>query len=235
VGDAYKAWYSGWSGTYRIGLASAPWKDLAYTAYLPLALRNHGPCSPIWYDDFSDYHSGWPIGDNADVTLAYAGGEYQMLIKPNDAYWWVYPGVQMTDGVIFASVRFGTDGDDADNGGIMFGQQLDEKENFYRFVIIRNGSYCIQRHDAGVGWEDLKCDAASGYVPYPGTNVLKVVRDGAAITAYLNGHLMASVDDSTFSGAGQVGLVVGTSAGNADLRFDNYAVYSLACAPQVTP
>jgi len=50
------------------------------------------------------------------------------------------------------------------------------------------GDYCIQRHDVGVGWQDLKRDAAGGFVPYPGTNRLKVVRSGTMITAYLNGQ-----------------------------------------------
>jgi predicted GH43/DUF377 family glycosyl hydrolase len=235
VGNEYKAWYSGYSDRYRIGYASAPWLDLQNTAYLPLTLRNAGVCPPAWSDNFADYHSGWPISDDADVTYAYTGGDYQILLKMADAYTWGSAGLRMEDGVIAVRMRFGAGGDAADNGGILFGQQTDEYENFYRLMVVRNGDYCIQRHDAGVGWEDLRCGAAVGYAPYPGTNTLKVVRDGAAITAYLNGGLLASVNDSTYSGEGQVGLVVGTSAGNADVRFDDYIVYPLACAPVVTP
>jgi hypothetical protein len=100
-------------------------------------------------------------------------------------------------------------------------------------VIFRGGDFCIQRHEVGVGWEDLKCDDAVGFVAYPGTNRVKVVRSGDQIMAYLNGQWQATVSDDTYTGPGQVGLVVGTSAGNADLRFDDYGVYPLACADQV--
>ena len=96
------------------------------------------------------------------------------------------------------------------------------------------GDYCIQRHDVGVGWQDLKCDAAVGFVPYPGTNRLKVVRSATMITAYFNGQWMATVSDGTYTDAGQVGLVAGTDAGNADLRFDHYGVYPAWCADQVS-
>jgi hypothetical protein len=73
-----------------------------------------------------------------------------------------------------------------------------------------------------------------GYLPYPATNRLKVVRSGATITAYLNGQWLASVSDGSYMGSLQVGLSAGTDAGNADLRFDAYGVYPVSCADQVS-
>jgi len=234
VGNTAEIGYSGYDGgNYRIGGASAPWLDLPYATVMPVALSNFSNCNPLWSDDFADYRSGWLIWDDAFEKFDYTGGEYQILLRAADAYTHATPGVQMTDGVIAVSVRFGAEGDEFDNGGILFGQQLDESENFYRFMIQPNGDYCIQRHDAGVGWHELKCDAATGYIPYPGTNRLKVVRSGATITAYLNGRWLATVSDGAYTDAGQVGLVVGTDAGDADLRFDDYAVYPVSCADQV--
>jgi len=45
---------------------------------------------------------------------------------------------------------------------------------------------------------------------------------------------MTTVSDGTYTDAGQVGLVAGTDAGNADLRFDDYGVYPAWCADQVS-
>jgi predicted GH43/DUF377 family glycosyl hydrolase len=227
--------YSGYDGSnYRIGYASAPWLDLLRQTHMPLALRNSGACNPLRSDDFTDYRSGWPIEDAADAKFDYMGGEYQILAKMADSYWVASPGVQMSDGVIVASVRFGATGDDSDHGDIVFGQSAVEAENFYRFMIRRDGDYCVQRHDAADGWHQLKCDEAMGYLPYPATNRLKVVRSGATITAYLNGQWLASVSDGSYMGSLQVGLSAGTDAGNADLRFDAYGVYPVSCADQVS-
>ena len=190
--------------------------------------KNHGPCSPIWSDDFSDYHSGWPIGSG----LAYVGGEYQITIDADDSYSYATPGNEMTDGTIVADVRFVRSGYDMDNGGIMFGKTLDDNANFYRFTLGENGYYCIQRHDEGSGWTSLKCDPAAGYAAYPASNRLKVIRNGSAITGYVNGHLAATVTDNTFTGSLRFGLSAGAAVKGADMRFDNYAIYSVACGGQ---
>jgi hypothetical protein len=210
------------------------WRRL-HTVYLPLVLKNLGPCSPTWFDDFSDIHSGWPIEDDASHTFAYTGGEYQIVGKDTDWALVATPGVQMTDGVIVVDMRFASaTGGNGDNGGIMFGQKLDNGQNYYRFTVTRNGMYCIQRHVDGSGWVALKCDTATGYLPYPATNRLKVVRDGSAITAYINGQFLATVSDSNYLGSLRVGLSAGSGTNSADLRFDDYGIYPVSCSDQVS-
>jgi len=124
-------------------------------------------------------------------------------------------------------------GDGSDNGGIMFGQMPDQFYDFYRFTVQRSGSYCIQRHGTSSGWADLRCGTATGYLPYPAANRLKVARNGPAITAYLNGQFLATVSDSSYLGSLGVGLSVGSGAGSADFRFDDYGIYPASCADQV--
>jgi predicted GH43/DUF377 family glycosyl hydrolase len=228
----FQMWYSAVAADfhYRIGYASAPEIVVAQAAYLPIVLKNHSGCPPIWTDTFSDYRSGWYIEDQDSDTLAYNGGEYQMLVKQADAYLWSTPGVEMANGMIVVHMRFAGPGDGADNGGIMFGQSQQENEDFYRFTVQRDGHYCIQRHETSSGWITLSCGAAPGYLPYPATNELKVVRDGSAITAYLNGQFVATVYDNNYQGSLRVGLSAGTAAGGADLRFDDYGVYPLGCS-----
>jgi predicted GH43/DUF377 family glycosyl hydrolase len=229
VGDMAKMWYSGYDGsTYRIGYASAPWLDLDHTAYLPLAQRNAGACTPLWSDDFSDYHSGWPIEDETNWKCGYTGGEYQMIVRAPGWSVGRTAGLQMADGAIAVRMRFATAGDARDNGGIHFGIQPDQTANFYRLAVSRDGSWAIQRHGSS-GYHDLAQGAAASYQPYPGTNRLKVVRSGAAIMAYLNGQWLATVSDGNYMGSLWVGLVAGTDAGNADVRFDDYAIYPVSC------
>ena len=218
----------------RIGHAGAPSGIVGQSVYLPLALNNFDPCSPTWFDDFGDNHTGWPIEDDSEHTFAYIGGEYQILGKNTN--WALSPtsGVQMADGVIVVRMRFASaTGGSCDNGGIMFGQMLDNDNEFYRFVVQRNGLYCIQRHVAGSGWVGLECGAATGYLPYPATNRLKVVRDGSTIAASINGQLLATVSDSSYLGSLRVGLSAGSGTNSADLRFDDYGIYSVSCREQV--
>jgi hypothetical protein len=44
--------------------------------------------------------------------------------------------------------------------------------------------------------------------------------------------LAASVTDSTYTGSLRFGLSGGADVAGADMRFDNYAVYSVACGGQ---
>ena len=201
--------------------------------FLPLAARSHGPCSPLWSDDFADPGSGWPVEDDSYHTFAYTGGEYQMVGKSTNWALVSSPGVRMSDGVIVASMRFAGTGGDGDNGGIMFGQALDEEWNFYRYTVQRNGYYCIQRHVSGYGWVTIHCDYATGYLPYPAQNRLKVVRNGSAITVYINDQFLATVYDGIYLGSLRVGLSAGSGTNSADLRFDDYAIYRVSCSDQV--
>lgn len=204
------------------------------TLFLPIIGKNFGPCSPIWFDDFSNIGSGWPIEDDQWHTFAYTGGEYQIVGKSTNWTLVASPGVRMTDGVIVVSMRFATaTGGSDDNGGIVFGQMLENNWNFYRFTVRRDGSYCIQRHAATSGWVTLKCGHATGYLPYPATNRLKVVRNGSAITAYINGQFLATVFDSNYVGSLRVGLSAGSGTSSADLRFDDYGIYPVSCNDQV--
>jgi hypothetical protein len=218
----------------RSGGDLTPTDELTPTAYLPLVLNNVGPCSPTYFDNFSNSSSGWPIEDDSWHTFAYTGGEYQIVGKSTDWALVSSPGVQMSDGVIVTSMRFAAStGGSGDNGGIMFGQALDDDWDFYRFTVARDGMYCIQRHVATSGWVDLSCDAATGYLPYPSTNQLKVVRNGSAITAYINGQFLATVFDSNYVGSLRVGLSAGSGTHSADLRFDDYGIYPLSCNDEV--
>ncbi len=235
IGQEFKMWYSGIGADnhYRVGYAIAPLLTFTEQVHLPLQLRKAGYCNPTWADDFSDYHTGWPEVDNNDVKTAYLNGEYQILGKATDAAFWYGPGVEMTDGAILVDLRFASAGNNADNGGIMFGQALDEADNFYRVGLQRRGYYFIQRHTAGVaGWQTLSSGPAGSFLPYPATNRLKLVRNGASISAYLNGQPLATISDNTYIGSLRVGLSAGSSASNEDLRFDNFAIYSLRCAAQ---
>ncbi len=235
VDNTYKMWYSGVDDTkyyYHLGYASAP--VLSKSVFVPLTVKNSTGCDPLWFDPFTDYHSGWTVADSQNVKFAYTGGEYQILVKSADSSYWGTPGVQMTDGVITVSVRFASTGDNSDNAGIVFGKSPDGQDNFYRFMIRRDSGYCIQRSDQNSGWTDLQCGTAASYLPYPAANHLKVVRNGAAIAGYANGQLVGSVTDSTYLGSLRVGLDAGTSAGNADLRFDNYGIYPLSCSDKVS-
>ena len=116
----------------------------------------------------------------------------------------------------------------------MFGNALDGSPYFYRFVLTAGGFWAIQRRDGNSPWTALNSGTATGYLPYPATNRLKVVRAGSSITGYVNGVLAGTANDGTYTGSLRVGLSAGATYAGADVRFDNYGVYSAACAGQVT-
>jgi hypothetical protein len=201
-----------------------------------LASKNSSACNPTWFDDFSDYRSGWGINNTSSYLTNYTGEEYQILVKNTSWSIMMTPGIQISDGVIVVDMRFASaQGDSSEYGGILFGLDPNNSQNYYHFVVQRNDRYCIRRHNSSSGWTDLSCATAAGFLAYPASNNhLKLVRNGSGITAYINGQFLATVSDSTYLGSLRVGLTAAAyTINNADVRFDNYGIYPLACSDQV--
>jgi len=51
------------------------------TYYLPLIFKNP---QPLFWDDFSDDKSGWPIGQDSSCTSAYDGGRFRLTVDNDE-------------------------------------------------------------------------------------------------------------------------------------------------------
>jgi uncharacterized repeat protein (TIGR01451 family) len=230
-GAQFKIWYSGYDGdTYSIGYATAEFCGAGAVTpnpvYLPIVLRGFNPqhpCPAYYTDDFSDPDSGWPVRDDSNVRIGYTGGQYQIWLK-NSLGWSVTPGAKATDFTAAVSARRTSGSYGA--YGILFG--LNEGWNeFYEFDIDAN-YYSIWRYDGS--WTPLRNWTSSGHIK-TGTswNRLKVIREGANISLYVNNQYLTTVTDGSFTGLRRIGLTVGSSSVGLDTRFDNFSLYPASC------
>lgn len=194
--------------------------------YLPLVMKNYY----CYQDDFSDPNSGWPVLDDWYHKLEYLSGEFHVLTKrANSAVsFGPWSDIYATNFILEVDGR-----SDLGTYGLVFGERFYIEElvwEFYSFEIGPGDYWAIYRADGG--WSVL----ASGYSPYitSGMNHLKVVRQGSQIEAYVNGHLLSTVTDSSFLGSRKVGLMAGAGdTAPVDAYFDNFAVCPVDSAPGV--
>lgn len=195
--------------------------------YLPLILKNYG-CSDGWQDDFSDPTSGWPVFDLDELKFEYLGGEYHVLIREPDwgAYLTTSPPVYATNFTLEVDGR-----SDLGIYGLLFGRRFEWENDIiyesYSFEVGPGSYWAIYKL-----WDVLD----SGYSSYitSGMNHLKIVRQGSQIEAYVNGHLLSTVTDSSFLGSREVGLVaLAPETATAHVYFDNFVVCPVDSGPGV--
>lgn len=208
-------------------------ESASYT-YLPLINKNFCSEFPGYFDDFSDPDSGWYTGDDVDHTWGYVveNEEYQILLKNLDTRLLVTP-----DLVLPANYRVEVDTRQAtsnpgDNGlvfGIRWG--TDTYEGYTLLVNPDDQTYWLNKR-----WMDGSDTVLRNWLYSPtiqrGSNInhLRVDRVGSTIRLYINGTLVTTVTDGSFTGAGRdAGVVAYTyQVAPIDMRFDNFQA---SCTP----
>jgi len=192
--------------------------------YLPLILRNSS-AGPLYFEDFSDPGSGWPVGDYGSVAVDYDSGNYRVLMKEDNKFVWVsLQSLTFDDCTVEVEAWRSTGGNSS--YGIVFG--LDASgSNFYAFIVQPyNQEYSLRRRD-GDSWVTLIPCTDSSYINFnQAHNRLKVTRDGSQIRLYVNDHDLASYADSTYTGTRRVGIYASSGPESPVwLRFDDFTVW----------
>ena len=181
--------------------------------------------TPLFYDDFNDPGSGWPVSDVANYKVDYDSGNYRMQVKvPNWAVWASAP-IRCGNCIIEVEAWRSTGANS--RYGIVFDMNS-TRDRYYLFrVQPGRQQYKLQRNDGN--WVDLIPYTYSSYInPLSEHNRLKVVRDGANIRLYVNGHYLNSYSDSTYTGYLWPGLYAGSgSTSPVWLRYDDFTVWTV--------
>jgi hypothetical protein len=191
------------------------------TLYLPSASH----CLYLYFDDFSDPDSGWPVADTANTQFAYLNGEYRILVKNPTGIGGAVPGVAFENYLVTTEVR--NPFNRAGSYGLLFGQ-VSGFTGFYTFEIDNAQNYAIWRWNGA--WALLAQGTSPVLKPGAAANTLAIERNGAGISAFANGTLVTSVTDGQFTGELRVGVwAAGGGEANLDVRFDDYRVEPLGC------
>jgi hypothetical protein len=181
------------------------------------------PSNVLFQDDFSDSSSGWDSVRDADGMTDYEGGAYRIQVLKPDYDFWANPGLSFTDTHIEVDASKQGGPDDNDFGVIC--RYLDTN-NFYFFVISSDGYYGIGKVlDGEHILIDMDNMTPSDHIKLGSvSNAIRADCIGSTLTLYVNGQLVDSKEDSTFT-SGDVGLMAGTfDTPGTDIAFDNYIV-----------
>jgi hypothetical protein len=173
-------------------------------------------------DDFSDPASGWGASSHETYVRGYQQGRYLFQIDVPQWFVWTTSGRSYADVEIAALARAAGQ---TDNHYGLLCRYADDQ--FYYFAISADGYYGIFRMDEDGELRPLTGSAMrrSATIHADGTdNRLTVSCEGPELTFYVNGAMLAQVEDDLLS-KGDVGMATGTiSAGGTSVWFDDFEV-----------
>ena len=154
----------------------------------------------LYKDDFSDSGSGWCANSSSSSSTDYGGGEY--IFKVIDPNWFVWCNPGQTFGDIHVQVTAKNTSGKADTVfGLICNDQkaaTQADESFYYMGISADGSYTMRLNKAGkdtVLAEDKSTAIATNAVSY----TVGADCAGGNLTLYVNGALIASARDATYT------------------------------------
>ncbi|MCK4354207.1 MAG: zinc ribbon domain-containing protein [Dehalococcoidia bacterium] len=221
---------SGYTFDHWSGSASGTTSTTTITVDSDMTLTAHFKTIPtvpevLFSDDFSDESSGWVTYDDYDGRVIYSDG--CLYIKD-----YTYP-----EGTMYGeSQRYFTDfilevetwlvGGTDDNWHSVI-CRLQDEDNQYSFDISADGYYAITKW-IGEGQLPLTGPTPiySTYI-HQGqgvTNLIHIECIGSKLSLSVNGHLLATVTDTTFTG-GDICLAANALAGTfTEVAYDNFVV-----------
>lgn len=192
---------------------------------LPLSSRGERPSgSVLFQDEFSDPSSGWNRRQqDPDGSLGYHEGVYRIQVNVTNKMMWAGPGLTFVDLRLEVEATQVAGPEDGDFGLVC---RAVDPHNFYFFAISSDGYYGIGKVKEGspelVGMaamppsETIRQGNAS--------NHLRADCVGENLSLYVNGELLAAVQDAEFQ-AGEVGLFAGTfEIPGSEVHFDHFSV-----------
>jgi hypothetical protein len=179
----------------------------------------------LYFDDFEDEDSGWSIIENTSVLREYYDGGYRIMIKVAGIFGWsLIPDKEDYSDVRIEVDAYRLDGPDENDFGILCRYQ--DNNNFYAMEIGSAGYALIYKFEDGdyEGLSDDHFEDVDGIDPDDWNHIVAIC-SGESLELYVNGELVASAYDSSFSD-GEVALVAGNGdESGADILFDNLYVY----------
>ncbi len=179
----------------------------------------------LFQDDFSSPNSGWEIGDYDAGKVGYGNGYYYVIAYGNGDTMWGVANRHFTDVAIEvdATQVSGPDNNNTDYGVICRTGDPESGIGYY-LLISGDGYYGIAK---GVeGGFDWLVDFTESHAIRQGntTNHIRAVCKGSTLRLYVNGELLAEVQDPAYT-SGDIALTATSYEDTpVEVRFDNLVV-----------
>ncbi|MGD8455510.1 MAG: serine protease [Anaerolineales bacterium] len=179
--------------------------------------------SVLYQDDFSNPNSGWPEGEDDEVSHGYVSGEYHIEVDVNDTFTWATSYDSYGDVIIDVDTRVVTSSGDGDYGIVC---RYQDRDNFYGLEVSEDDYITIWKFVEGEYFSLIDW-VYSDYIAKIGEDLhITAGCVGDKLTLAVNGALLAEARDSDLS-TGDVGIVVGTYENpGVVVGFDNFKVSS---------
>jgi hypothetical protein len=176
----------------------------------------------IYHDDFTPESTGlWRFEGDELGTTAIDGEQLTIDVRsPNTIQFTTLQEAEFSDFELKIEATL-LDGAPNSTLGILF--RIQDSGEFYRFELMNDGHYIVERYDGDDVWTRLINDWTFSEAILSGqnTNHLKIVANGPIMSFYVNEELLQEVTDTAFSN-GYVGLDAGTfGSGLTVASFDN--------------
>ncbi|MHB9034800.1 MAG: hypothetical protein ACYC6L_17355 [Anaerolineae bacterium] len=180
--------------------------------------------SQILADDFSDPASGFPQDQTDEYAMAYQDGAYNLSINAASLIAWGAANLDISDFVVEVKAEKISGSDDGDFGLIY---RFQDDSNFYVFKVVDKGSYSVSALIDNEWYEVLPW-TESDYINHGGVNTIAVVAYGDEFSFFINGTLVDSVVDKTFT-SGDIALFGSTyNEGGLEVKYSDLKVWEVA-------
>lgn len=178
-------------------------------------------------DSFNDgVDCGWyQYEDDALTgTATVANGKLEVTTREPGQFWWSNPSLDPLDNVTISATTRKINGPDDNAFGLICRYQ--DPNNFYLFVISSDGYYAIGKVQSGIN--QIIYLTGGGEYQFSETiqqgvqeNTLRATCEGDQLTLTVNGILLDTAQDSTFS-TGDIGVgLTAFDEGTAVVEFDD--------------
>jgi hypothetical protein len=183
--------------------------------------------NPLPKDDFSNSNSGWGTGTNAQSSVEYNNGGLQMKVFETRFLTWSTPG-----GTSYENLHMEVDvKNESTDPEAFYGFVCNEQgstESFYYVGVSPDGYYAFVK--AAVAQQDVFLKEGNSSVISATGGSMRLGLDCAtdSMTLYVNGQLIDSVNDSTYT-SGVIGLFAATEnvRNGTNVTFDNFVATKL--------
>ncbi len=205
-----------------IGLAASTMEDEPTEIHFDnLVVRR--PVVVLLQDGFGDSSSGWEVGDYDTGSVGYTEGAYYVTSIEKEQMMWGLASGNFSDVIVeIDTTQVSAPGNDNNAYGVMC--RVQSNDDGYVLRISGDGLYAIQSIVDGE-FESLVEWTTSGVIHQGNaTNHIRAVCDGPYLALFVNGELLAEVEDDTFA-SGDIGLTATTFEDTpTEVRFDDLVV-----------
>jgi hypothetical protein len=178
-------------------------------------------------DDFSSSLSGWSTSSGTEGSVEYADSQYVIAVEESN---WILWGLAGEDGLSNIHVEVtAVDAIPDEQAGFGIICHYQDEANFYYLGIGADAYYTIAKFEA----DDAVPLVADGWSVSDKIEInadsYRVAADcgNGTLALYVNGELIASASDTTFT-EGEVGLfALSADTGTAEVHFDDFLVETL--------